>query len=113
MSSHERIFKRGPDLWVLIHGGWRCGRFVTSDFEGLIIYTLKLCLHLRGTIEGWYAKYHVNGMATKINGRIGDGSHLISFRQLEMPAIRLSREYAHSSIRCWAGHNSTVIATAL
>lgn len=85
-SPHEHILKRGSDLCVLIHGNWRCGRFVTLDFEGLIIYTLKLCLHLHGMIERWYVKYPVNGRATKINGGIRDGGCLISLLQLEMPA---------------------------
>lgn len=84
-SLHEHILKKGSELCVLIHGNWRCGIFVILDFEGLIIYTLKVCLPLQRMIEG-YVKYHVNGRATKINGRTGEGSHLILFLQLEMPA---------------------------
>lgn len=71
-SSHVHILKRVSDLWVLIHSNWKRVRFVTLDFEGLIIYTLKPCLHLPEMMEGWYVKSHVNGRAAKINGKIGD-----------------------------------------
>lgn len=73
-SSHAHILKRVSDLWVLIHSNWKRVRLVTLDFEGLIIYTLKPCLHFPGMIEGWYVKTHVNGRAAKINGKIGDGA---------------------------------------
>lgn len=78
--------ERGFDLCVLIHGNRRRGRFVTLDFEGLIIYALKPCLHLPGMIEEWYARYQVNGRTAKINGRTRDRSHLISFLQPKTPA---------------------------